>query len=109
MAGHSKLKYYATKGAQDKNAKIFTKALREIHVAVKSGGPDIEHNPKLRTAIQSARAVNMPKDNVDRAIKEAAGDDSGVQYAETRYEGYGPGGVALIVECLTDNKKSYGI
>lgn len=106
MAGHSKFKNIMhRKGAQDKKrAKVFTKALREIHVAVKAGGGEIENNPRLRTAIQSARAVNMPKDNVDRAIKKALGDDSGLHYAETRYEGYGPGGVALIVECLTDNK-----
>lgn len=106
MAGHSQFKNIMhRKGAQDKKrAKIFTKILREIHVAVKSSGSDPNSNPKLRVALISAREANMPKDNVERAIAKASGEDSGTDYIETRYEGYGPGGVAVIVECLTDNR-----
>jgi YebC/PmpR family DNA-binding regulatory protein len=106
MAGHSQFKNIMhRKGAQDKKrAKIFTKILREIHVAVKSNGADPSSNPKLRVALISAREANMPKDNVERAIAKASGEDSGTDYIETRYEGYGPGGVAVIVECLTDNR-----
>jgi YebC/PmpR family DNA-binding regulatory protein len=106
MAGHSQFKNIMhRKGAQDKKrAKIFTKILREIHVAVKSSGSDPTSNPKLRVALISAREANMPKDNVERAIAKASGEDSGTDYIETRYEGYGPGGVAVIVECLTDNR-----
>ena len=107
MAGHSKFKNIMhRKGAQDKKrAKIFTKVGREIAVAVKTGGdPDPANNPRLRTAISTARAVNMPNDRVGRAIQSALGGGEGEDYTELRYEGYGPGGVAVIVECLTDNK-----
>lgn len=106
MAGHSQFKNIMhRKGAQDKKrAKIFTKILREIYVAVKSNGADPNSNPKLRVALSSAREANMPKDNIERAIAKASGEDSGTDYIETRYEGYGPGGVAVIIECLTDNR-----
>ena len=106
MAGHSQFSNIMhRKGAQDKKrAKIFAKLIREITVAVKSGMPDPDSNPRLRSAIVAARAANMPKDNVERAIKKAAGGDDGENYEEVRYEGYGPGGVAIIVEALTDNR-----
>ena len=106
MAGHSKFKNIMhRKGAQDKKrAKVFTKLIRELTVAAKSGLPDPEHNPRLRAAVVAARAANMPRDNVDRAIKKAAGGDDGVNYEEVRYEGYGTSGVAVIVEVLTDNR-----
>ncbi|MBN36279.1 MAG: YebC/PmpR family DNA-binding transcriptional regulator [Rhodospirillaceae bacterium] len=106
MAGHSKWKNIMyRKGAQDqKRAKQFTKVGREISVAAKNGLPDPEHNPRLRAAIQAARAVNMGKDAIDRAIKKAAGGDDDTDYQEMRYEGYGPGGIAVIVEALTDNR-----
>ncbi|QJE73603.1 YebC/PmpR family DNA-binding transcriptional regulator [Aerophototrophica crusticola] len=107
MAGHSQFKNIMhRKGAQDaKRSKIFNKLAREITVATKSGLPDPAMNPRLRAAIQAARAQNMPKDRIDRAIKQGTpggGDDS--VYEEVRYEGYGPGGVALIIEALTDNR-----
>ena len=93
------------KGAQDaRKAKVFSKISREITVAVKEGGTDSESNARLRSALLSARSENMPKDNVDRAIKKALGGDAGADYHNVRYEGYGPGGVAIIVEGLTDNK-----
>lgn len=93
------------KGAQDKKrAKLFTKATREIIVAVKEGGAEPTTNARLRAAIAGAREVNMPKDNIERAIKRASGGDDDAQYVECRYEGYGPGGVAVIVDALTDNK-----
>lgn len=106
MAGHSQFKNIMhRKGAQDKKrAKVFSKATKEIIVAVKEAGPDPDGNSRLRGAIAAARAVNMPKDNIDRAIKKAAGGDDDTNYTEVRYEGYGPGGVALIVDGLTDNK-----
>ena len=106
MAGHSQFKNIMyRKGAQDaKRAKLFTKLNREITVAVKEGGPEAETNPRLRAAIATARANNMPNTNVDRAIKRATGDDASANYEEMRYEGYGPGGVAVIVEALTDNR-----
>ena len=106
MAGHSQFKNIMhRKGAQDKKrAKVFSKATKEIIVAVKEGGPDPDGNSRLRGAIAAARAVNMPKDNIDRAIKKAAGGDDDTNYTEVRYEGYGPGGVAVIVDGLTDNK-----
>jgi len=106
MAGHSKWKNIMyRKGAQDaKRAKQFTKVGREIAVAARSGLPDPEHNPRLRAAVAAARAVNMGKDAVDRAIKRAAGGEDNTDYQEMRYEGYGPGGIALIVEALTDNR-----
>ncbi|MBC6439688.1 MAG: YebC/PmpR family DNA-binding transcriptional regulator [Rhodospirillales bacterium] len=106
MAGHSKWKNIMyRKGAQDaKRAKQFTKVGREIAVAAKTGMPDPEHNPRLRAAIQAARAVNMGKDAIERAIRKAAGGDDQTDYQEMRYEGYGPGGIAVIVEALTDNR-----
>lgn len=106
MSGHSKwstIKH--KKGAADKKrAKVFTKLIKEITVAARMGGGDASANPRLRRAIDSAKAQNMPKDNVDRAIKKGTGDMDGVNYEEIMYEGYGPGGVAVMVECLTDNK-----
>ena len=106
MAGHSKWKNIQyRKGAQDaKRAKKFTKVGREIAVAAKTGMPDPEHNSRLRSAIAAARAVNMGKDAIERAIKRAVVSDDGANFEEIRYEGYGPGGVALIVEALTDNR-----
>jgi YebC/PmpR family DNA-binding regulatory protein len=106
MAGHSQFKNIMyRKGAQDaKRAKMFAKITREIMVAVKSGLPDQNSNPRLRAALAMARSANMPKDNIDRAMKRAMGGDEGVNYEEIRYEGYGPGGTALIVEVLTDNR-----
>ena len=105
MAGHSQFKNIMhKKGAADaKRAKVFSKLAREITVAAKLGAPDPGMNPRLRLAIQNARAENMPKDNIQRAINKAAGGDS-ENYEEVRYEGYGPGGVAVIVEALTDNR-----
>ena len=107
MAGHSKFKNIMhRKGAQDaKRAKVFTKVGRDITVAVKSSGePDPEKNPRLRGAISAARAVNMPNDRIKRAIQSAIGGGDGADFVEMRYEGYGPAGVAVIVEALTDNK-----
>ncbi len=93
------------KGAQDaKRARQFTRVGREIAVAARSGLPDPDHNPRLRSAIQAARAVNMSKDAIERAIKRAVGGEDSTDYQEIRYEGYGPGGVAIIVEALTDNR-----
>ena len=93
------------KGAQDKKrAKIFSRLGREISVAVKEGGPDPEKNIRLRSAIVSAKSLNMPKDNIERAIKKGEGNDPDSNYEEVRYEGYGPEGVAIIVEALTNNK-----
>ncbi len=105
MAGHSQFKNIMhRKGRQDKlRAKLFSKLGREITVAAKMGMPDPEFNPRLRAAIIAARAENMPKDNIERAIKKSQGGDS-ENYDEVRYEGYGPGGVAIIVEVLTDNR-----
>ncbi len=106
MAGHSKFKNIMhRKGAQDaKRAKVFAKHIRELTVAAKTGMPDPDMNPRLRTAIAAAKAVNMPKDNMERAIKKGAGGGDDTNFDEVRYEGYGPGGVALIVETLTDNR-----
>ena len=106
MAGHSKWKNIMyRKGAQDaKRARQFTKVGREISVAARSGLPDPEYNSRLRAAIQAARAVNMPKDAIDRAIRRSASGEGAADYQEIRYEGYGPGGVAIIVEALTDNR-----
>src|SRR3954471_24499202 len=100
MAGHSQFKNIMhRKGAQDaKRGKIFTKLIRELTVAARSGLPDPNANPRLRAAIIAARQVNMPKDTVDRAIKRGAGAGDDGNYEEVRYEGYGPGGVAVIVE-----------
>ena len=106
MAGHSKwanIKH--RKGAQDaKRGKIFTKIIKELTVAARIGGGDPNTNPRLRTAIDKAKQANMPKDNLDRAIKKGTGDLDGVNYEEGLFEGYGPNGVALIVEFLTDNR-----
>ena len=106
MAGHSKFKNIMhRKGAQDKKrAKVFSRLGREISVAVKVGGSDPESNIRLRSAISSAKSLNMPKDNIDRAIKKGQGNDPESNYEEVRHEGYGPAGVAIIVEALTNNK-----
>jgi YebC/PmpR family DNA-binding regulatory protein len=106
MAGHSKFKNIQhRKGAQDqKRAKIFTKLVREIITAAKSGSPDPEMNSKLRHAISAARGANLPKDRIEKAIKQASGNQGQDEYFEMRYEGFANGGVALIVEALTDNK-----
>ncbi len=106
MAGHSQFKNIMhRKGAQDKKrAKVFTKIIRELTTAARTGLPDPAANPRLRAAVQAARQANMPKDTVDRAIKRGAGGAEGEAYEEVRYEGYGPGGVAIIVEALTDNR-----
>ncbi len=106
MSGHSK---WATirhkKGAADaKRGKLFTKLIKEITVAARLGGGDEEANPRLRQAVIKARTANMPKDNIDRAIKKGTGDLEGAEYAEITYEGYGPGGVAIMVDSLTDNR-----
>ncbi|MCC6984163.1 MAG: YebC/PmpR family DNA-binding transcriptional regulator [Bauldia sp.] len=105
MAGHSQFKNIMhKKGAQDaRRSKVFSKLAREITVAARLGTPDPKMNSRLRLAIQNARAENMPKDGIDRAIKKAIGGDN-ENYEEIRYEGYGPGGVAMIVEALTDNR-----
>lgn len=106
MAGHSKwanIKH--RKGRQDAaRGKVFTKIARQLTVAAKEGGSDPEYNAGLKTAIEKAKAANMPNDNIKRAIQKGAGGADGVNYEEIRYEGYGPNGVAVIVECLTDNK-----
>jgi len=106
MAGHSKwanIKH--RKGAQDaKRGKIFTKLIKEITVAAKIGGGDLEANPRLRTAVDKAKGGNMPKDTIERAIKKGTGDLDGVSYEEGTMEGYGPGGVAVMVEIMTDNR-----
>jgi len=106
MAGHSKwANIQHRKKAQDaKRGKIFTKLIREITVAARLGDPDPAANPRLRLAVDKALSNNMPKDNIDRAIKRGAGEDEGTQYEEARYEGYGPGGVAVMVDCMTDNR-----
>ena len=106
MAGHSKwANIQHRKGAQDKKrGKLFTKLIREITVAAKMGGSDVDANPRLRLAIDKAKAQSMPKDNIERAVKRGAGELDGADYQEMRYEGYGPGGTAVMVDCLTDNK-----
>jgi YebC/PmpR family DNA-binding regulatory protein len=105
MAGHSQFKNIMhRKGKQDAiRSRLFSKLAREVTVAAKTGLPDPEKNPRLRLAMQNARAENMPKDNIERAIKKAMGGDADT-YEAIRYEGYGPGGVAIIVEALTDNR-----
>ncbi|MBC8459239.1 MAG: YebC/PmpR family DNA-binding transcriptional regulator [Deltaproteobacteria bacterium] len=106
MSGHSKwssIKH--KKGATDaKRGKVFSKLIKEITVAARLGGGDPDGNPRLRTAIAAAKAENMPKDNIERAIKKGTGELEGTTYEEANYEGYGPGGVAVLVNCLTDNK-----
>ncbi len=106
MAGHSKwANIQHRKKAQDaKRGKLFTKLIREITVAARIGGADINANPRLRAAVDKGLSANMPKDTVERAIKRGSGDLDGVQYEEIRYEGYGPGGVAVMVDCMTDNR-----
>ncbi len=106
MSGHSKWSTIKRKkGANDaKRGKIFTKLIKEITVAAKTGGGDPDGNPRLRTAITAAKSENMPKDNIDRAIKKGTGGLDGAVYEEILYEGYGPGGVAVLVETMTDNK-----
>ncbi|HEY8288028.1 MAG TPA: YebC/PmpR family DNA-binding transcriptional regulator [Acetobacteraceae bacterium] len=106
MAGHSQFKNIMhRKGAQDaRRARQFAKLIREITVSARQGLPDPGSNPRLRAAITAARQANMPRDTVDRAIKKATGGAGGDDYAEVRYEGYGPAGVAVIVEALTDNR-----
>lgn len=106
MSGHSK---WATirrkKGALDaKRGKLFTKLIKEITIAARQGGGDPDGNPRLRLAVDNAKSANMPADNIDRAIKKATGELEGAQYHELTYEGYGPGGVAILVEVATDNK-----
>jgi YebC/PmpR family DNA-binding regulatory protein len=106
MAGHSKwANIRFKKGAQDaKRGKVFTKLIREITIAARTGGGDPASNPRLRLAIQKAKSQSMPKDNIDRALKKGAGETDGANFEEVRYEGYGPGGVAVLVDCLTDNR-----
>ncbi len=107
MSGHSKWSSIKHKKAATdaKRGKAFSKLIKEITVAARMGGSgDIEANPRLRTAVAAAKAMNMPKDNIDRAIKKGTGELEGVNYEESLYEGYGPGGAAVLIESLTDNK-----
>lgn len=106
MAGHSKWANIKHKKAKEdaKRGKVFTRLIRELTVAARQGGSDVDSNPRLRLAISKAQAENMPKDTMERAIKRGAGELEGVQVEEIRYEGYGAGGVAIMVDCLTDNK-----
>ena len=106
MAGHSKwANIQHRKKAQDsKRGKVFTKFIREITVASRIGGSDLDSNPRLRLAVDKGLSANMSKDTIERAIKRGAGELEGVEYEEIRYEGYGPAGTALIVDCLTDNR-----
>lgn len=106
MSGHSKwhtIKH--KKGAADaKRGKVFTRIIKELTVAARSGGGDVNMNPRLRTIVAEAKANNMPRENIERAIRRGTGEEPGVSYEEVTYEGYGPGGVALMIETLTDNK-----
>lgn len=106
MAGHSKwANIQHRKGAQDKKrGKIFTKLIREITTAARVGGGDASTNPRLRLAVEKARAASMPRDNIERAVKRGTGELGADNFEEVRYEGYGPGGVAVMVQCLTDNR-----
>lgn len=106
MSGHSKWATIKRKKASldAKRGKMFTKLIKEITIAAREGGGDINGNPRLRLAVDNAKAANMPADNIDRAIKKATGELEGVTYHELTYEGYGPGGVAILVEVATDNK-----
>jgi YebC/PmpR family DNA-binding regulatory protein len=106
MSGHSKWSTIKHKKAakDQKRGKIFTKLIKEITVAAKMGGGDINANPRLRTAVTTAKAASMPTDNIDRAIKKGTGELEGVNYEEVQYEGYGPAGVAIMVSVLTDNR-----
>ena len=106
MSGHSK---WATikhkKGKADAaRGRLFTKLIKEITIAARMGGGDVEGNPRLRQAVLTGKGMNMPNDNIDRAIKKGTGELEGVSYEEVSYEGYAPGGVAVIIDCLTDNK-----
>lgn len=106
MAGHSKwANIQHRKGAQDKKrGKLFTRLIREITVAARMGGSDVASNPRLRLAVDKARAQSVPKDTIDRAVKRGGGELEGSDYQEIRYEGYGPGGTAVMVDCMTDNR-----
>jgi len=106
MSGHSKWSSikHKKKIVDAKRGKLFTKLIREIIVAARLGGGDPDKNPRLRAAIAAAKAANMPKENIERGIKRGTGEIEGVNYEEASYEGYGPGGVAVLIECLTDNK-----
>ena len=106
MAGHSKWANIKHKKAANdkKRGKLWSKLIREVTVAAKEGGGDIESNPRLRLAVDKAQNANMPKDTIERAVKRGAGGAEGEDYEEIRYEGYGPGGTAIIVDCLTDNR-----
>ncbi len=106
MSGHSKWATIRRKKAaiDSKRGKLFTKLIKEITIAAKQGGGDIEGNPRLRLAVDNAKAANMPADNIDRAVKKATGELEGAIYHEVLYEGFGPGGVAILVEAATDNK-----
>ncbi len=106
MSGHSKWSSIKHKKAavDAKRGKVFTKLIKEITVAARMGGGDVNANPRLRTAVQAAKSGNMPKDNLARAIKKGTGELEGVSYEESTYEGYGPGGAAILIEILTDNK-----
>jgi len=106
MAGHSQFKNIMhRKGIQDaKRAKVFTKLIRELTTAARQGAADLAINPRLRAAVTSARIANMPRDTIDRAIKRGAGHEDGTMYDSVRYEGFGPAGIAIIVEALTDNR-----
>lgn len=106
MSGHSKWATIKRKKASidAKRGKIFTKLIKEITIGAREGGGDINGNPRLRLAVDNAKAANMPMDNIERAIKKATGELDSVQYVELNYEGYGPGGIALYIECVTDNK-----
>ncbi len=106
MSGHSKWSTIKRKkGANDaRRGKLFTKLIRELTVAAREGGAGEDSNPRLRTAVQNARAANMPQNTIDRAVRRGSGDEAGVLYEEAVYEGYGPGGVAIIIEALTDNR-----
>jgi YebC/PmpR family DNA-binding regulatory protein len=106
MAGHSKWAniQHRKKAVDSKRGKIFTRINRELTVAARTGGGDPDANPALRLAIEKANAANMPKDNIERAVKKATGDLEGITYEQLTYEGYAPGGVAVLVECLTDNR-----
>lgn len=106
MSGHSKWSTIKRKkaAADQKRGKIFTKLIKEITVAARQGGGDIDGNPRLRLAVDNAKSANMPMDNIERAIKKATGEVEGAQYLELTYEGYGPGGVAILIESVTDNK-----
>ncbi|MGH7537243.1 MAG: YebC/PmpR family DNA-binding transcriptional regulator [Gemmatimonadales bacterium] len=105
MAGHSKWKQIKRKKAATdaKRGAVFTRLIREITIAARSGGGDPDGNPRLRTAIDAAKAENMPGDNIDRAVKKGTGELEGVEYQEVTYEGYGPGGAAILIESVTDN------